>query len=43
MELLPIDKDAISGVALAVNFAQIYAWTGEKDRAIEQIAGGALA
>jgi len=37
-ELLPISKDAISGVALATNLAQIYAWTGEKDRAIEQIA-----
>ena len=37
-ELLPISKDAISGMALAVNMAQIYAWTGEKDRAIEQIA-----
>jgi TolB-like protein/class 3 adenylate cyclase/cytochrome c-type biogenesis protein CcmH/NrfG len=37
-ELLPISKDAISGVALAVNLAQIYAWTGEKDRGIEQIA-----
>jgi serine/threonine-protein kinase len=37
-ELLPISKDAISGVALAVNLAQIYAWTDEKDRAIEQIA-----
>ncbi len=37
-ELLPISKDAISGVGLAVNLAQIYAWTDEKDRAIEQIA-----
>ena len=37
-ELLPISKDAIDGVALAVNLAQIYAWTGEKDLAIEQIA-----
>jgi TolB-like protein/class 3 adenylate cyclase/Tfp pilus assembly protein PilF len=37
-ELLPISKDAISGMALAINMAQIYAWTGEKDRAIEQIA-----
>jgi TolB-like protein/class 3 adenylate cyclase/Tfp pilus assembly protein PilF len=36
--LLPISKDAIDGVALAVNLAQIYAWTGEKDLAIEQIA-----
>ena len=36
-ELLPISKDAIDGAALAVNLAQIYAWTGEKDLAIEQI------
>jgi serine/threonine protein kinase/Flp pilus assembly protein TadD len=37
-ELLPISKDAISGMALAINLAQIYTWTGENDRAIEQIA-----
>ena len=37
-ELLPTSKDAISGVYLTVNLAQIYAWTGEKDLAIEQIA-----
>ena len=37
-ELLPISKDAISGMGLAINLAQIYTWTGEKDRAIEQIA-----
>jgi serine/threonine protein kinase/Flp pilus assembly protein TadD len=37
-ELLPISKDAIDGVDIAINLAQIYAWTGEKDRAIEQIA-----
>jgi TolB-like protein/class 3 adenylate cyclase/Tfp pilus assembly protein PilF len=37
-ELLPISKDAISGMALAINLAQIYTWTGEKDRAVEQIA-----
>ena len=37
-ELLPISKDAIDGTSLAINLAQIYAWTGEKDRAIEQIA-----
>ena len=37
-ELLPISKDAIDGVALAINLAQIYAWTGEKDLALEQIA-----
>jgi TolB-like protein/Flp pilus assembly protein TadD len=37
-ELLPISKDAIDGVVLAVNLAQIYSWTGEKDLAFEQIA-----
>ena len=37
-ELLPISKDGVDGVALAVNLAQIYAWLGEKDLAIEQIA-----
>src|SRR5437870_1148072 len=37
-ELLPISKDAISGMGLAINLAQIYTWTGEKDRAVEQIA-----
>jgi len=31
-------KDAIDGVVLAVNLAQIYSWTDEKDLAIEQIA-----
>jgi TolB-like protein/class 3 adenylate cyclase/Flp pilus assembly protein TadD len=36
-ELLPIAKDAVDGVAFVVNLAQIYAWTGEKDRAIEQL------
>ncbi|HET9418578.1 MAG TPA: hypothetical protein VFO30_04485, partial [Chthoniobacterales bacterium] len=37
-ELLPVAKDAVSGVALAVNLALIYAWTGEKDLALQQIA-----
>ena len=36
--MLPISKDAIDGTDLAINLAQIYAWAGEKDRAIEQIA-----
>src|SRR5436190_8550362 len=36
-ELLPVSKDAIDGADLAINLAQIYVWTGEKDRAIEQI------
>jgi serine/threonine-protein kinase len=37
-ELLPIPKDALDGVSLAVNLAKIYAWIGEKDLSIEQIA-----
>jgi tetratricopeptide (TPR) repeat protein len=37
-ELLPITKDGTDGAGLAGNLAQIYAWTGEKDLAIEQIA-----
>jgi TolB-like protein/class 3 adenylate cyclase/Flp pilus assembly protein TadD len=36
-ELLPISKDAVTGPFLAVNLAQIYVWTGEKDLAIAQI------
>jgi TolB-like protein/class 3 adenylate cyclase/Flp pilus assembly protein TadD len=36
-ELLPISKDAIDGTFLAVNLAQVYVWTGEKDLAIAQI------
>ena len=35
-ELEPITKDA-NGVWFAIALAQIYAWTGEKDLAIEQI------
>jgi TolB-like protein/class 3 adenylate cyclase/Flp pilus assembly protein TadD len=34
-ELLPISKDAIDGADIAINLAQIYAWTGEKDLAIQ--------
>jgi hypothetical protein len=36
--LLPISKDAIDGASLTLDLAQIYAWLGDKDRAIEQIA-----
>jgi TolB-like protein len=36
-ELMPPSKDAIDGVVLAVNLAQIYVWTGEKDLAIAQL------
>jgi TolB-like protein/class 3 adenylate cyclase len=37
-EMLPPTKDALDGLALQANLAQIYAWTGEKDAAIAQIA-----
>jgi tetratricopeptide (TPR) repeat protein len=37
-ELLPVGKDAVDGTNFAVNLAQIYAWTGENDLAIERIA-----
>jgi TolB-like protein/Flp pilus assembly protein TadD len=37
-ELLPISKDAIAGTGCAINLAQIYARSDEKDLAIEQIA-----
>jgi tetratricopeptide (TPR) repeat protein len=36
-ELLPISKDAVDGVAFVVNLAQIYAWSDEKNLAIEQL------
>jgi TolB-like protein/class 3 adenylate cyclase/predicted Zn-dependent protease len=38
----PIAKDATNGVPVATNLAQIYAWAGEKDRAIEQLASVAM-
>jgi TolB-like protein/Flp pilus assembly protein TadD len=37
VELLPVTKDAMSGAALVRNLALIYAWTGEKDFAFEQL------
>jgi TolB-like protein/Tfp pilus assembly protein PilF len=37
-KLLPVSKDAVDGMALAINLAQIYAWSGRKDLAIQQIA-----
>jgi tetratricopeptide (TPR) repeat protein len=40
-ELLPVSKDALNGADLVVNLALICAWTGEKDRAIEQLARAA--
>jgi serine/threonine-protein kinase len=41
VELLPVTKDAIIGPNLAEYLALIYAWTGEKDLAFEQLAGAA--
>jgi TolB-like protein/class 3 adenylate cyclase/Tfp pilus assembly protein PilF len=37
VELLPVTKDAINGALLMEYLALIYAWTGEKDRALEQL------
>jgi TolB-like protein/Tfp pilus assembly protein PilF len=41
VELLPVTKDAIGGSLLVQNLALIYAWTGEKDLAFEQLATAA--
>ena len=38
IELLPITKDAIDGAELVKYLGVIYAWCGEKDLAIRQIA-----
>jgi TolB-like protein/class 3 adenylate cyclase/predicted Zn-dependent protease len=38
----PIAKDATMGVRYATHLAQIYAWAGEKDLAIEQLASVAM-
>lgn len=38
VELLPVAKDAIIGPRLVHYLALIYAWTGEKDRALEQLS-----
>ena len=38
VELLPAAKDSIIGAMLLKNLALIYAWTGEKDLACEQLA-----
>ncbi len=37
-ELLPVTKDAMDGPSYITNLAMIYAWTGEKDLALEQLA-----
>ena len=37
VELLPVTRDAINGNVLSESLATIYAWTGEKDLALEQL------
>jgi TolB-like protein/class 3 adenylate cyclase/Flp pilus assembly protein TadD len=41
VELVPVSKDAIDGADLILNLAVIYAWTGEKDLALKQLAEAA--
>ena len=38
VELLPVTKDAIIGARLVQYLALVYAWTGEKDLALEQLS-----
>jgi TolB-like protein/Tfp pilus assembly protein PilF len=37
VELLPIAKESLNGPTLVANLALVYAWTGERDRALEQL------
>jgi len=37
-ELTPLKQDVVDGAELMINLALIYTWTGEKDRAFEQLA-----
>lgn len=37
VELLPVSKDAMSGASLVEHLALIYAWTGEKEQACQQL------
>jgi TolB-like protein/lipopolysaccharide biosynthesis regulator YciM len=37
VELQPITKDALNGPTWVANLALVYAWTGERDRALEQL------
>jgi len=40
-ELMPITKDSIAGASIITYLAVIYAWTGEKDQAIDELAKSA--
>jgi TolB-like protein/Tfp pilus assembly protein PilF len=41
VELVPISKDALDGTDMMLNLTIIYAWTGEKDLALKQLAEAA--
>jgi hypothetical protein len=41
MELLPVEKDALSAQSLMAYFALIAAWVGERDLALQQLATAA--
>ncbi len=41
VDLMPVSKSAVEGPMLIQYLAVIYAWTGEKDRAIERLAEAA--
>jgi TolB-like protein/Tfp pilus assembly protein PilF len=41
LELVPITKDALDGSDMMLNLTIIYAWTGEKDLALKQLAEAA--
>jgi TolB-like protein/class 3 adenylate cyclase/Tfp pilus assembly protein PilF len=41
MELLPVEKDSITGQSVRAYFALIAAWAGEKDLALQQLATAA--
>jgi TolB-like protein/predicted Zn-dependent protease len=38
VELMPITKDSLNGPSMVANLALVYAWTGERDHALEQLA-----
>jgi hypothetical protein len=37
VDLVPIAKESYWGPELVANLALVYAWTGERDRALEQL------
>ena len=37
VDLVPIANDSVNGPIYVDNLAQVYAWTGERDRALEQL------